>query len=163
MQHFSFYLLYTWCKSLETADSACWLFSRGRKFLQDHHQCLLRDAVKFSSTQLPLWKGREKQWKPWNWNYYKLMSFYFLSRQQWCWQSNFGCHFFRWCSAQKNELHHCHLAAGWVLQIKPDLVTALLLSSKLAAAQTCLCHKDTRQDSVLRAANRLHSMRFAAL
>lgn len=35
---------------------------------------------------------------------------------------------------KKNELHHCHFAAGWVSQIKPDLVTALLLSSKLAAA-----------------------------
>lgn len=42
---FFFYFLGIRCKSLDSADSACWLFSRGRKFLQDHHQCLLRDAV----------------------------------------------------------------------------------------------------------------------
>lgn len=31
---FFFYFLGTWCKSLDSADSACWLFSRGRKFLR---------------------------------------------------------------------------------------------------------------------------------
>lgn len=143
MRHFFGYLLYALCKSLETADSACWLFSGGRKFLQDHHQRLLRDAVKFSTTQLLLWKGREKEWKPWNRTDNELMQFCFLSRQQWRWQSNFGCLFFRWCSAQKmnsiivtlllGEYHRLHLTR-WQHSYFPA-------SSRLLRPVSC--HKDT--------------------